>query len=380
MGALRNMRIGRRLILGFGSLTLAVLAMTVAWIWAHGVLNDMNEAAAQSATRAYLTSSAQRNMGEIGRHMATAILTTEATGRQEHLEQLRASREHYIASLQQLAALNPSVQTQALLKSLDEVVQETRDTNKKVVHLIESGQDIDATRLFLTGSSAGMEKSFKICEQLQTLASAELKETDSRAASFAASVRSIFIAVGLVTAAIGIFFGISITRSIASPIDATVTLLAGLARGNLTGEVSADFLARKDEVGDLARATQQLSTNLKAMLGEVGSGAETLAMASSEMSTIAEGLSKGSKEVAGMANTVAAAAEQSSANTKSVAGSMDETSTNLASVASATEEMSATVGEIASNAEKARAISTEATSQAEAISTMMRDLGARPKR
>jgi methyl-accepting chemotaxis protein len=375
MSALGNMRIGKRLVLGFGSLTLAVLALTAGWIWGQRIVNEMNQITAQSSARAYLVSRAQREMGEIGRHLATAILTPAAAAKEEHIEQLRASREHYGAVLAQLKAMNPSAQAQVLLNRFDDVIVGTREANKKVVHLIETGQDGEAAKIFLTASTAGMEKSFKICEDLQVLTTGEQKEAQQKAEAFSTSIRNTFIAIGLVTAVISIFFGFSITHSIARPIGATVTLLSELAKGNLTGEASASFLARKDEVGDLARATQKLSTSLKAMLGEVGSGAETLALASGEMSAIAAGLSTGSKEVAGLATTVAVAAEQSSANTKSVAGSMDETSTNLASVASATEEMSATVGEIAANAEKARAISTEATSQAEAISGMMRDLG-----
>src|SRR5664279_2683340 len=98
MGGIRNMRIGKRLIWGFGSLTLAVLVMTVVWVWAQAVLNDMNEVTSQSVTRAHLTSRAQREMVEIGRHIATAIITPEATGKQEHIDQLRVSRERYLDS------------------------------------------------------------------------------------------------------------------------------------------------------------------------------------------------------------------------------------------------------------------------------------------
>jgi methyl-accepting chemotaxis protein len=134
-------------------------------------------------------------------------------------------------------------------------------------------------------------------------------------------------------------------------------------------------IEQKDEIGDLAKALNEMRANIHRMVADIGGCVQTLASSSTELSTVSAQMAYGVKDMSESANGVAAAAEESSANTVSVAASMEQATTNLSSVASATEEMSATVGEIASNSEKARAISSDATVQAQAVSTMMKELG-----
>jgi methyl-accepting chemotaxis protein len=375
MNVLTNMKIGKRLMSSFGVVTLLMIGMTGVSIWAQNALNDMNDVAVQTETRAYLAARIQRDVDALGRNLGVAILSRDKTQKEERLEAVQTMREHYLKRLEEIKALNPTPKDTALITSIDEQAAEMREANVKAARLVAGGQDAEAANLFLTVGVPKMDKVVKSFEELKKATTDEVKETQDKAQAFLISTRRILIAVGVLAFALATFFGVSITRSISGPIHSTVKTLSDVAKGDLTAEMSAELIARTDETGDLARATRDLTKNLRAMLGDVSGGAQTLAAASTEMSSISEGLSKGSKEVAALATTVAAAAEESSANTSSVAAAMEQTTTNLTSVASATEEMSATVGEIASNAEKARAISSEATSQAEAISAMMRELG-----
>jgi methyl-accepting chemotaxis protein len=375
MNGLANMRIGKRLTLAFGTLTVLMLGMTIVSLWAQSALNDINEASVQSETQAYLAARAQRDVDLLGRNLGVALLSKDKAVKEDRLEQVQYAREHYRKRLEELVASKPSPQVLTLANTIDAEAADMRETNVKIGKLIAGGQDAEAATLYLASGVSKMDKVAKTFDELKRVTTDEVKQGQDKAQALATTTRRILIGVGLLMVGIAVFFGMSITRSISSPINTTVKTLSEVAKGNLAVEISADLVARKDEVGDLARSTQELAKNLRTMIGEVGSGAETLAMASGEMTNLADTLSTGSKEVASLANTVAAAAEESSANTTSVAAAMEQTTTNLTSVASATEEMSATVGEIASNAEKARSISGEATEQAQAISAMMKDLG-----
>jgi methyl-accepting chemotaxis protein len=375
MNGMANMRIGKRLTMAFGTLTVLVLGMTVVSLWAQSALNDINEVSVQSETQAYLAARAQRDVDQIGRHLGVALLSKDKAAKEERLDLVQTAREHYRKRLEDILASKPSPQVLALVNSIDSEAADMRDANVKIGKMVAGGQDTEAMNLYVTSGVPKMDKLANSFDDLKKVTTYEVKESQDKAQALVVTTRRVLIGVGLLMVGVAIFFGVSITRSISGPINTTVKTLSDVAKGNLTVEASAELLARKDEVGELARSTQDLAKNLRVMIGEVGNGAQTLAMASGEMSNVADGLSKGSKDVAGLANTVAAAAEESSANTTSVAAAMEQTTTNLTSVASATEEMSATVGEIASNAEKARAISSDATSQAQAISAMMKELG-----
>jgi len=375
MHGLANMRIGKRLILGFGAVTLLMLGMTVVSLWGQSSLSEIDEVSLQSDGRSTLAARIQGDVQALGRNLAIMILTREKMDKEGRLEVLQTSREAYAKSLEAFKGSHPSALDMALINRMTDELAEGRDANQKVAKLTLGGQDAEATNLFMTVSVPKMDKIVKTCAELMALTMVEVKEAKDKAQALVASTRWIMTGAGFLAVVLGIFFGVSLTRTIAGPMTAMGKSLSEVAKGNLLVAVTEELMGRKDEIGELARATAELTKNLRAMIGEVGSGAQTLSMASGEMTTIAEGLSKGSKDVAGLANTVAAAAEESSANTTSVAAAMEQTTNNLTSVASATEEMSATVGEIASNAEKARSISSEATIQAETISAMMKELG-----
>jgi len=375
MNGLANMRIGKRLSIGFGAVTFLMVVITVASIWAQNALNDECDGTFHGESRVTLASRIERNIAEIGRELAVMQLSRDKAVKETRQERLQVARERYSKRVEEFKALDPSAEEKTLLNSIEDAIADGRETNQKVEKLNLAGQDAEALAIFFSTSLPRMDKIFKICEELKKVTEAEVKASDGKAEAFLVTTRRILIGLGMLAVALAAFFGISITRSITGPMNSTAKSLTEVAKGNLAVELEAGLVDRKDEAGELARATETLTKNLRIMIGEVGGGADTLAMASGEMTTLADGLSTGSKEVAGLANTVAAAAEESSANTTSVAAAMEQTTTNLTSVASATEEMSATIGEIASNAEKARSISGEATEQAQAISAMMKDLG-----
>jgi methyl-accepting chemotaxis protein len=369
------MKIGKRLGLGFGAVTLLMLCIAAVSTWSQSSINEVNEVTAHAQTRLYLTARIDRNVSEIARELSTMLNLEEKAKREERVPMLEDAHERYKKRMAELKDLNPTAQEQPIIARIEESLAEARETNSKVEKLALAGQDAEAITLYISSSVPKTDKVSSHCNDLDQLVKREVKEAQERVESLLTSSRRILIAVVLLAVGVAIFFGLSITRSVAGPIGTTKATLVDVAKGNLTAEVSSELLERKDETGDLTRATQDLIKSLRTTMGEVGGGAHTLAAASTQMSQVAEGLSSGSKEVASLANTVAAAAEESSANTTSVAAAMEQATSNLSSVASATEEMSATVGEIANSAEKARAISSEATSQAEAISAMMRELG-----
>ena len=375
MNGMSNMRIGKRLSAGFGAVTLLMLAITIVSIWAQGALSEIDESSFRTQQRAFFAAQASENMTGVGRELAVALLIRDRAQREERQERLRFYRENLRKSLEDFRALSPSERELPLFDRIADIANDAKESNQRVTKLALAGQDVEAANLFITDSFPKMDKGIAVVSELKSVGAVEAREAQEKGRGFVTSTRRILIAVSLVALALAVYFGRSVTRSISGPIGATVKTLSEVAKGNLTVETSALFLSRKDEAGDLARNTHDLAKNLRAMIGEVGSGAQTLAMASGEMASIAGGLSTGSKEVAGLANAVAAAAAESSANTTSVAAAMEETTIKLTSVAGATEEMSATVGEIASNAAKARSISSEASEQAQAISAMIKDLG-----
>ena len=95
MNGLVNMRIGKRLMLAFGVLTVLTLGMTVVSLWAQSAIDDMNDAAVRTESQAYLATRAQRDVDWAGRQLAVSLLGKDKALKEERLELAQTAREHY---------------------------------------------------------------------------------------------------------------------------------------------------------------------------------------------------------------------------------------------------------------------------------------------
>ena len=107
-----------------------------------------------------------------------------------------------------------------------------------------------------------------------------------------------------------IFGGMLLTRSIAKPLGMAIAHLAEVAKGDLSKDAPAEFQARGDEIGTLARAKQLMITNLRKMVQDLSSGVEILSSSSAELSANSGQMSEGGQKTSEKAHSVAAAAEE----------------------------------------------------------------------
>jgi len=211
-----------------------------------------------------------------------------------------------------------------------------------------------------------------LSKSLSTLMEQDVEE-ESRSQSQTQWILGISTVVSL-----GLGFGIALifTKRIVGALTPVVDRLKAAAAGDLSGvKLPVTLIARPDELGELATASQTMTENLRRLLSGIAGGVQTLAASATELTAVASQTASGTTSMSEKAHTVAAAAEEASANTLSIAAGMEQSSSSLSSVASATEEMSATVGDISANTSKARTISEQATGQAQTISEQMQKLG-----
>ena len=156
--------------------------------------------------------------------------------------------------------------------------------------------------------------------------------------------RSAFIQMAVLTVlalVIGLFASVVISRQITSPLALTVDLARRIAKGDLTVQAKSN---RKDELGDLQNAMQEMAQNLNTLVQGIGNGV-------TQISTSAEKLS--------------AMSEQTSAGVRQQKSEVDQ-------VATAMHEMASTVQEVARNTTDASAAATLADQQARHGSTVVK--------
>ncbi|SDC20506.1 methyl-accepting chemotaxis protein [Williamwhitmania taraxaci] len=105
-----------------------------------------------------------------------------------------------------------------------------------------------------------------------------------------------------------------ITKSLTTGIKKGVEFAEIVSKGDLTIDVDAEYLTRKDEIGTLARALQAMSNKIKEVVTNVLVGSENILAASLQMSNTSQEMSQGATEQASSAEEVSASMEEMSAN------------------------------------------------------------------
>jgi methyl-accepting chemotaxis protein len=375
MVKLTDMRVGKRLAVTFGVFVALTIGAAIGGGWVIARMSAGTEFVSDKSNKATSTRSIALHFANIYREMYQIASARDGEAQQRHIADLKRERDAYRTELAQRIAKAKTPRGKELLEQIDAGMAAARDADNRAIELATSGKQSEALQVLSREVNPKFEQVQGWSNELADFETGEAKDAVERVQQYQTwagygLVFMVLIATMSITA-----IGYGITVSITRPILAAVEVVQRISQGDVTQDVPEALQARKDEVGDLCRAMQNMTVSLRDLLRGISSGVQTVASSASQLSSSSNQTAIGVKSMSEKSNTVAAAAEQSYANVSSVASSMEQASSNLTSIAGATEEMSSTVAEIASNSEKARSISERAVSQAQTISDMMNQLG-----
>ena len=300
----------------------------------------------------------------LGRLYGVKFLDTNAKADADRaLAELEGADENMKA----LDTLIENPKRRALLKKIEAADERYRATFKQLNALIVARNEIITGTLDRIGPEIA-----KAVEDVKLSVKAEQDELGPRLQAASRRLVTIVLVVSLIALAAGAVITVLITRAITVPVSRAVIFAENMAKGDLRQTVAIN---RRDEIGTLARALNNMALNLRKMFKEVSGGVETLSSSSTELSAISQQMASSAEQTSGKSNQVAAASEQMSANMNSVAAASEQASANVQMVAAASEQMSATINEIAGNTEKGRMITGNAVSQAKNVSARVAELG-----
>jgi len=141
-------------------------------------------------------------------------------------------------------------------------------------------------------------------------------------------------------------------------IEQMLQAVRAAADGDLTQELN---MTGADPVAQVAQELDQLLTNLRDSMAQIGQNAQTLASAAEELTMVSHQMGGNAEAASNKASMATAVA--------------DQVSNNVEAVAASTEEMSASIREIAQNAAEATKIVASAVSMAQNANATIRKLG-----
>ena len=329
---MKNLKIGTRLAFSYAAV---LILMAIVIVVTLGRMGDMKDATDRVVNTSMKN---QRNVAEWSRIIEVNRALVEMAYRTPEPDQIKIISDRIAAGsvrsteLQQTikAGLrNPKSQAQ-----LEEVVAARvpyAAARKALLAAKMAGDNEGAQRIF---ESQMLPTSLAYVESISKLAAAQQKSAEKFVGDATAAydtARTTLIGLGILAMALGVTFGIFITRSIVRPIQDAVAVADRVSSGDLGSQF---MVTTRDETGQLMAALQKMNDNLLGIVTRVRAGTETIATASAE---------------------IAAGNLDLSRRTEQQAGSLEETASSM-------EELTSTVRQNADNARRANTMASEAAS------------------
>ncbi len=314
-----DVRIGRRLAIGFGIiLSLTMIVVVAGLLYLNFMDGTFERVVKVNNAKIKQANIARASLADITYLVGKIVTTQDSAARKEAKEKVDEKRAAYKNSVDTLESIEINPEGKQLITHLKENVTKGRKVSDSVIELALGGNVREAANRYgeMIEFAGGYNKA---ADDIVGYNEGRLQYRCEEAKSRSLTFRVVFVALGVVTLLIGISLSRAITRSITIPISRSSAHIDLMAKGDFSVAVSAHALNRKDEMGIFATSMQAMSSNLGHILKEVTSSSTSVASASAQLSVSAEQLSKGATEQVERASQVATGSTEMSQASEDIA-------------------------------------------------------------
>ncbi|MDO9115760.1 MAG: methyl-accepting chemotaxis protein, partial [Polaromonas sp.] len=309
-----NLKIGTRLSLGFGVVLCVVVAVVALGYKQLGLLNhDTDLIVHEQYPKIALVNTVIENLGAASQSSRNALLVSDA---QAVKAELGIIVEVQQVTLQALDKLDKSLSTateRELLATIMEARAKYVSRQQGFIKAVSDGK-VDEAKAVLLGELGPLQVAYlSALKKMDKHQEGLMEEAGKEAAATYVLARIEMIGLGVAAILIGLGLAFWITRSITRPINIAVQVAQTVAAGNLTSQIE---VTSKDETGQLMQALKDMNDSLAKVVGEVRSGTDTIATASSQIAAGNHDLSSRTEEQASSLEETAASMEELTSTVK----------------------------------------------------------------
>ena len=332
-----NMKIGRRLALGFGIILVAASIVVALGIWRlQGIAAATDAMMQQPLTKERLVSDWYRTIHTSVRRTTAIAMSSDSALANFFAEEHAAASKVSSAQQKGVAELLSSPEEKAVFDQLSVVRQDYIKYRDAITKAKADGNTSEAAAILAGPYNTAAKGYLDLLQKLLDVQRAGIDQIAHDIQDVYQQSRTLMAALGALLLVAGMSFAWWLAASITRPLARAVEVAQTVAAGDLSSRIDGAMAARRDETGQLLQALQSMSDSLARIVGQVRSGTDAIGTAS--------------REIAGGNLDL-------SARTERQAGSLEET-------ASAMEQLTSTVQQNADNARQANQLAASASSVA----------------
>jgi methyl-accepting chemotaxis protein len=303
-----TLKIRTKLSLGFGALVVLMLALAAVSLWRMGAMStavkSMEHVQRDRLDPLYV---AREALDQTGLAARNAFIFTDAAAAGREFDILDRERSLYLAQLEQLAprfAGNPAFE-----QMKTDMLAMARELDRPRKYR-EAG-DMSGYGQFLVNECSPLRR--RIVAEIDVLVKAEQAETEGAVKA----AETVFSQSIVEVAALTVFafllcmaVGWAITRSLLRQLGGEPAYAADIADRIAHGELAIDVDTRSGDQSSLLYSIRAMRDKLAAIVGQVRSGTDSIAHASSDIASGSQDLSRRTEQQAGALEAVASAMEE----------------------------------------------------------------------
>jgi len=360
MSWFRDLKIGKKLALGFG---IVELFMVILGVFSIIQLSKVNGSTVDIITN-WLPS--VKILGEI--HSITAdirrfelnhVMQTDKQKEAEAVADMAKATDLLASTEKQYEPMISTPEEKKLYDDFRAAWDKKVENQNQVLELSAANRKADAIQLAMsTGKDLFRAAELKLVEDIELN---NKGATDDAKQAAAAYTTSRYWVIGILIGALGLGLVVatSLARSISSSATKMLAMIQEVAAKNLAiGDME---IASRDEIGQAGVALNEMKNGLHTVIQSIAETATHVASASEELSSTSQQISANSEETSTQAGVVASSAQQ--------------VNQNLQSVSTGADEMTTTIQSIASNAHEAATVASNAVQTAQSANATVGKLG-----
>ncbi|WP_433746566.1 methyl-accepting chemotaxis protein [Paenibacillus amylolyticus] len=290
---MKKISISRKLLMGFSSVLLLLVAITViTYTQFIAVEKTYTELIGDRTSKLLLIKNMSIDLKSQQIALRNYILEDSA----ENEQAFNKAYEDYIALNEELKSTVSSSKMKDYLSRSDEAMSQYYELAQQIMTLTRQGNNSEISRLLKDTAPSLISEFEGIVEVMETHQQDAMNSGVVGANLQIVQVLRWIVIIGVASLLIGALVAYVIGRMISLPVAAVAQSASRIADGDLTGKPIV--VRNKDEIGDLAQAFNIMSANLRTLIHQVGDSAERVAASSEELTASTEQTATATEQVA----------------------------------------------------------------------------------
>jgi methyl-accepting chemotaxis protein len=263
----RNLKVGTRLALGFGTVGLLLVAIVLLGIRSLASVSDnVDEMVKDKYPKVVISYDMIGSINEIAMSMRNVVLRRDADATRRELVDIDTARRSILADIDKLKKTVKSAQGRQLLDTVLERRQQYVGTQEQFVRLAGEAR-YDEARDLVVGQMQPLQEAYiHAIEKMVEHQSESMERSGLSAAEDYVSARNELTLLGTIAVLMGIGTACWITLSLLRTLGGEPAYAAGLLKRIADGDLSGDVTVRKGDSGSMLFAVGQMVAKLRQVI------------------------------------------------------------------------------------------------------------------